>query len=122
VTETAVDVNTLLEMVTDGLKHLGGKVYQVGDLNRARLVGHIVTGSGLRLGEFVEGKVAGQLSHFLAFMLSRLPAHLPFFTMSSEFSFAVPSHKCRGLKQSLLSHLWQTNLPSGICPLNNWYE
>jgi hypothetical protein len=115
-------VNTLGEVVTDGLKHLGGKINQVGNLSRARLVWHIVTGSSLRLGEFVQGEVLGQLGHFLPFMLSRLPAHLPFFTMSSEFSFAVPSHKCRGLKQSLLSHLWQTNLPSGICPLNNWYE
>lgn len=45
----------------------------------------------------------------------------PLACLSRQLSALLPSHKCFGLQQSLLSQVWQTANPSGIVPWDNSY-
>lgn len=46
------------------------------------------------------------------------PDAVRFFSLQSlMLSACVPRNKCFGLQHGGVSHLWQTNIPSGICPL-----
>lgn len=46
----------------------------------------------------------------------------PLAFISAELSAGVPRNKCAGLQQRRLSHLWQTDIPSGISPNANSHD